>query len=155
MSMRIRRTSWLVAAAVLLTAGAQAATPKSPALEGWLQKYGAAWVARDGAAAGRLFSAEAVYHENAFEPPMHGRAAIEAYWNKVTADQREVKFESQVVSVTGNTGVATWKASFKLQSSGATIALDGVFVLDFDDQGHCTRLREWWFVKAGEGRAAS
>ena len=35
------------------------------------------------------------------------------------------KVETQVIAVNGNTGVAHWKATFKLQSTGATIALDG------------------------------
>ena len=134
---------------VVFAAAAQAKSLKTPALESWLQKYGAAWVARDAKAAGALFSTGATYQENAFEAPMQGRAAIEAYWARVTADQRDIKFESKVVSVSGNTGVATWKASFGLQSSGATIELDGIFVLEFDEQGACKVLREWWFVKPG------
>ena len=81
--------------------------------------------------------------------PKQGRAAIEEYWRTITADQRDVKFESKVISTNGNTGVAHWKATFRLQSTGATIALDGVFVLEFDDQGVCKSLREWWHVKAG------
>jgi len=147
--MRLMRSMLLAGAVAVFAVAAQAGPLKAPALEGWLQNYGAAWSARDAAAAGRLFTGEAIYHENAFEAPMRGRAAIEEYWARVTADQRDVKFESQVVSVNGNTGVATWKASFKLRSTGATIALDGVFVLEFDEQGACKSLREWWFVKAG------
>jgi ketosteroid isomerase-like protein len=122
---------------------------KASALESWLQQYGAAWVARDAKAAGALFSPDASYHENAFEAPMLGRAAVEQYWAKVTADQQDVRFESQVISVNGNTGVATWKASFKAPSTGASVALDGIFVLEFDERGLCRSLREWWFVKAG------
>lgn len=147
--MRLIRTMLLAVAVASFAVGAQAKALKAPALEGWLQKYGAAWVARDARAAGPLFTADAIYHENAFEAPMQGRAAIEEYWAKVTLDQREVKFESKVVSVSGNTGVATWKASFRLESTGATISLDGIFLLEFDEQGVCRSLREWWFVKAG------
>jgi ketosteroid isomerase-like protein len=150
MTMRFMRTMLLSVAMAAMAVGAQAKALKPAAVEGWLQKYGAAWIARDASAAGPLFTSDAIYHENAFEAPMQGRAAIEAYWGKVTADQRDVKFESKLVSVTGNTGVATWKASFKLQSTGATIALDGIFVLEFDEQGVCSSLREWWFVKAGQ-----
>jgi len=147
--MRFMRTMLLAVAMAAFAAGAQAKPLKAPALEAWLASYGAAWLARDAAAAGRLFTTDAVYHENAFEAPMQGRAAIEAYWARVTADQAEIKFESKVVAVSGNTGIAHWKASFKLQSTGATIALDGVFVLEIDEQGVCKNLREWWFVKAG------
>ena len=118
------------------------------ALETWLKKYGAAWQSRDPAAAAALFSADASYHEMPFDPVKQGRAAIQDYWRTVTADQREIRFESKIIAVNGNTGVAHWKATFKLQSTGATIALDGVFVLEFSESGECSSLREWWHVKA-------
>jgi ketosteroid isomerase-like protein len=127
---------------------AQAKTLDSVALENWLKEYGTAWQTRDAVAAGRLFSADASYHEMPFDPVKHGRAAIQDYWKTVTADQRDIQFESRIIAVNGNTGVAHWKATFKLQSTGATIALDGVFVLEFAASGECQSLREWWHVKA-------
>ena len=126
---------------------AQAKALTSTALESWLQRYGAAWEARDPAAAGKLFVADASYHEMPFDAPKQGRAAIEEYWRTVTADQRDVKFESKVIAVNGNTGVAHWKATFRVASTGATLALDGVFVLEFDASGQCKSLREWWHLK--------
>jgi len=146
--MRFTRTILLAVAMAAFAVSAQAKPLKAPALEAWLKNYGAAWLAKDPAAAGHLFTTDAVYHENAFETPMQGRAAIEAYWARVTPDQTDIRFESRVIAVNGNTGIAHWKASFKLQSTGATIELDGVFVLEFDEQGVCKNLREWWFVKA-------
>jgi ketosteroid isomerase-like protein len=131
-----------------MACAAQARTLSNAALETWLQKYGAAWESRDAAAAGKLFTPDATYHEMPFDPAKQGRAAIHDYWKTVTADQREIKFESQVIAVNGNTGVAHWKATFKLASNGATVALDGVFVLEFDASGECKSLREWWHVKS-------
>lgn len=125
----------------------QAEPLTSASLEAWLSRYGAAWEARDAAAAGPLFTIGARYHEMPFDKPKEGRAGIEEYWRTVTADQRDVKFKSEVIAVNGNTGVAHWTAEFKLQSTGATIALDGVFVLEFDSSGACSTLREWWHVR--------
>ena len=116
-------------------------------LETWLKKYEVAWETFDAAAAGRLFTGQATYHDNAYKPVMQGRAAIEQYWRTETANQRDVDFQSQVIAVSGNTGVAHWSAKFSLKSNGATIELDGVFVLEFDNSGQCKALREWWFVK--------
>ncbi len=65
----------------------------------------------------------------------------------MTADQRDVQFDSNAIAVNGNTGVAHWSAKFKLASSGATVELDGVFVLEFDATGLCSGLREWWHVR--------
>lgn len=141
----------LFGAAFLLACAfaAQAKSLDNAALETWLRKYGAAWESRDPAAAGLLFTADAGYHEMPFDPVKQGRAAIQDYWKTVTADQRDIKVETKVIAVNGNTGVAQWKATFKLQSTGATIALDGVFILEFAESGECKSLREWWHVKAG------
>jgi hypothetical protein len=120
----------------------------SPAtLESWLKRYGHAWEARDPARARELFTPNARYHEMPFDSPKLGRAGIEEYWRTVTADQRDVKFDSRVIAVQGNTGIAHWSAVFKLASNGATVALDGVFVLEFDSAGLCSTLREWWHVR--------
>jgi limonene-1,2-epoxide hydrolase len=129
--------------------GARAGELKESALEAWLQKYGSAWMTLDPAAAGALFTADATYQDVPFDPAMRGRAAIEKYWRTETADQRDVHFESQSIAVKGRTGVAHWSASFSLKSSGATVVLDGIFVLEFDDAGQCRSLREWWQVKKG------
>ena len=141
----------MVLAAVLfaLMAAVDAHALSPAALEAWLKQYGAAWEARDATAAGGLFTTDALYHEMPFDEPRQGRAGIEEYWRTVTADQREVKFESSVIAVNGNTGVAHWPATFRLQPNGAMIELDGVFVLELDASGHCSSLREWWHVRGG------
>jgi hypothetical protein len=130
---------------------AEAKPASSAVLTAWLDAYGKAWQTRDAAAAGKLFTAEATYHEMPFDAPKAGRAAIEDYWRGVTADQRDVVFKSEVISFDGKTGVAHWSAKFRLESTGATIELDGVFVLEFDKSGVCSGLREWWHVRASGG----
>src|SRR5262245_30479956 len=136
-----------MACLLALSLGAHARALDNASLDAWLKKYGTAWETRDAAAAGPLFTTDASYHEMPFEPVKQGRAAIQDYWKTVTTDQRDIKFESQVIAVNGNTGVAHWKATFKLASNGATISLDGVFVLEFAETGECKSLREWWHVK--------
>jgi ketosteroid isomerase-like protein len=116
-------------------------------VEAWLARYGAAWESRDAEAAAALFTAEATYHEMPFDAPISGLDGIRDYWARVTADQREIHFTARPIVVSGNTGVAEWAANFRLESSGATIELNGVFVLEFDATGRCTSLREWWHVR--------
>src|SRR4030095_11727685 len=127
-----RKVATLLVAALLAVFGAKAeAKPlTTAALESWLQKYGAAWEMRDAAAAGSLFTADASYHEMPFDAPKQGRAAIEEYWRTVTIEHRDVNFEAQVISVSGNTGVAHWHTKLRVASTGATLELDGVFVLE-------------------------
>jgi len=83
-----------------------------------------------------------------FDDPKKGRAGIEAYWHDVTTDQRNIHFESKVIAVNGNTGVAHWSAKFRLESTGANVELDGVFVLEFQPSGECSKLQEWWHVRS-------
>jgi len=140
----------LFAAFLVVAVQADAKTLTSKGLEAWLASYGAAWEARDAAAAGRLFTTDARYLEMPFDAPKEGRAGIEDYWRTVTADQRDVKFESKVMAVNGNVGIAHWSAKFRVESTGAIIELDGVFELTFDASGQCASLREWWHVRASE-----
>jgi uncharacterized protein (TIGR02246 family) len=118
------------------------------ALEAWLARYKQAWEQRDPARAAELFTENAAYHEMPFDAPKAGRDGIREYWATVTADQRNVDFQSQIVAVNGRTGVARWSAKLTSAASGTRVELDGIFVLTFDDGGLlCRELREWWHVR--------
>lgn len=115
-------------------------------LERWLEKYATAWESRSADRAAEIFAADALYQDTPFGEPHRGRAGIREYWSRVTADQRDVSFHSEVIAVNGATGIAHWSAAFRLEN-GERVELDGVFVLAFDDAGLCTSLREWWHVR--------
>ena len=139
-----------LAAAALLSFAAQNASAQqltTAAVEKWLAGYERAWEQRDPARAAELFTATASYHEMPFETPKAGQAGIREYWAQVTADQRDIDFRSQVIAVNGQTAVAHWSATFTVASTGARMALDGMFVLTFDGSGRCSELREWWHLK--------
>ncbi|MBT8445770.1 MAG: nuclear transport factor 2 family protein [Gammaproteobacteria bacterium] len=119
-------------------------------LERWLQAYQAAWESRDAEQAAGLFTANASYRVNPFETAHQGRDQIRRYWAEVTRDQQDVRFSYEVLAVSGNTGIAQWHAEFSARSTGAAIALDGIFVLDFASADKCQRLREWWHLKVDE-----
>jgi ketosteroid isomerase-like protein len=116
-------------------------------LRAWLTSYKGAWETRNAEAAGRLFTPDAIYCETPYTEPLRGRSSIRAYWKSVTADQRNIDFQSEVVATNGSVGVATWSASFTSTSTGATVELDGVFVLEFDIDNLCCELREWWLLR--------
>jgi hypothetical protein len=113
-------------------------------LTAWLAAYGRAWEMRDPEEAASLFAEAASYHETPFGPPARGRAGIRDYWAAATRGQRDVWFASDVVSAAGDRGVARWRAEFTRAATGARVKLDGIFVLEFDEAGLCTELREWW-----------
>lgn len=116
-------------------------------LRNWLGAYGAAWEERDAEAASQLFSEDALYFETPYAEPFRGRQGVKGYWEKVTDDQRDVDFESETLGFLGATGVAKWSARFKLASNGVAVELNGVFLLEFNEDGLCTRLREWWHAR--------
>jgi hypothetical protein len=131
------------------TASAEAVSGES--VMEWLAAYGLAWETRDADAAAALFTENSTYQENPFEEAFAGRTGIRDYWSRVTADQRDVSFTSNVINTFGRSAVAHWSARFTSASSGAIVDLDGVFVLEFDESDLCSSLREWWIVKVDTG----
>jgi nuclear transport factor 2 (NTF2) superfamily protein len=118
-----------------------------PALERWLDAYGRAWETMDPDAAIALFTEDASYQETPYDDPMRGSDQIRAYWAGVPEAQRDIRFEHEILAVVGNRGIAHWQASFTRVPSGADVTLDGIFVLDFDPDGRCETLREWWRLR--------
>ena len=141
--------SGLLAAALLLFPAHRAAAERltTASFERWLAGYEQAWESRDATRAAELFTPDARYHETPFDEPKIGQAGIHQYWSSVTADQRDIDFEPQIVAVSGQTGVAHWSATFVSASTGARLELDGVFVLTFAEDGRCSELREWWHLR--------
>lgn len=119
-------------------------------LAAWLDAYGEAWESRDADKAAELFAAASSYQVTPYDEPHVGPEGVRRYWAGVTDNQRNVQFEYRILGSSGNTGIAHWWAEFDVEPGGAHLALDGIFVLDFDANGKCTRLREWWHLKSEE-----
>jgi len=112
--------------------------------EEWLARYGAAWRAGDPAAAVRLFTEDAAYHETPYEPPMVGHAAIARYWTEgAQQTQADVTFDATVIALVNDTGYARWQATFRRLPSNHRVELDGVLMARFVDDC-CGEFREWW-----------
>lgn len=113
------------------------------AVAAWLDAYGAAWEDRDGEAAARLFSEDAVYHWGPFET-LDRRAAIAQRWAAATRDQREIRFEHTPLGTYGEQAFAHWRTTLTRASTADGVELDGIFVLRFGADGKCAELSEWW-----------
>jgi uncharacterized protein (TIGR02246 family) len=116
----------------------------------WLDDYGRAWEAQDPEASAALYREDALYFETPFDEPMRGVAAIRDYSAEAAAAQKDVKFGADVLAVSGDTGIARWRASFTRVPSGMRVELDGVFLVTFDDAGRCREFREWWHRRESE-----
>ncbi len=119
------------------------------ALANWLEAYGRAWERRDPEAAATLFSPDARYFETPFAAPATGRDGVRAYWADATRNQTDISFSFDIVSVSAGRGVARWRSRFTRLSTGASVTLDGIFLLEFDDDGLCRELHEWWHRSEG------
>lgn len=115
--------------------------------EDWLERYRRAWIERDAAAAGALFTEDAVYREQPFEAPLVGRGAIEAYWATVTASQAEIELTYGPSIASGRSLAVEWWVN--LRNGGAPITLAGEFYLQFAESGQCRELREYWVLAEG------
>ena len=118
-------------------------------MDTWLKGYEQAWEQLDADKAAKLFTEDASYQEDPYKEPFKGRSEIHRYWSTVTQDQSDVNFTYEVISVTGNKGVAHWRSEFVQPSTGATVILDGIFILVFTKAGLCQSLKEWWHFKSG------
>ncbi len=110
----------------------------------WLEGYRQAWETRDPEAAAALFVGDATYYETPFGPPAQGKDGIRKYWAAATGSQRDVSFSYEILSISDARGVARWWAEFTRIPSGVKARLDGIFLLEFDANGLCRSLREWW-----------
>lgn len=118
-------------------------------LANWLEAYGRAWERRDPEAAAALFSADARYYETPFAPPARGRDGVRAYWAHATRNQADISFAYDTISASNGRGIARWQSRYTRPSSGARVTLDGIFLLEFNDDGLCRELREWWHRSEG------
>jgi nuclear transport factor 2 (NTF2) superfamily protein len=115
-----------------------------PDFDRWLRTYGRAWTSRDPALVVTLFTEDASYHETPFGEPARGIEGIREYWTANTRVQQDVRFSYEILALWDGRGVARWWAEYTRVPSGTRARLDGVFLLEFADDGRCRRLREWW-----------
>ena len=113
----------------------------------WMTAYGRASTENDPQASANLFAENARYHENPFDEPITGRTAIYEYWDKGARNLKDKESTFEILSVQENRGIAHWQSKFTVTESGKRLALDCLFVVEFDDEGLCQSFREWWHIR--------
>jgi len=113
----------------------------------WLEAYGRASIQNDPQASAELFARNAQYYETPFDEPMIGRDAIHKYWEIGAQTLKDKEASYEVLSVKDNLGIARWQSKFTDVNSGNRLALDCVFLVEFDSNDKCSVFREWWHIK--------
>ncbi len=114
----------------------------------WLERYGQASKENDPRASSELFSWDAKYYETPFDEPICGRDAIYKYWERGAKTLKDKTSSYEVLAVKDEFGIARWQSKFTNISTEKRLALDCLFVVEFDDDGKCSLFREWWHLQA-------
>ena len=113
----------------------------------WVETYRQAWEEADAEKAASIFTEDATYRSAIFEEPHVGHAGIIAYWSGVTSTQTDIEVRMGRPIVDGNrVSVEFWTT---MNNEGADVTLPGCLLLEFDDDGRCRRLHEYYEFAPG------
>lgn len=116
-------------------------------VEEWVEAYREAWEGRDPEAAAALFAPGSTYRDNIFEEPHRGPEGVSSYWAGVTEAQSDVTVKMGRPFADGKRVAVEFWTNMKV--AGDDVTLPGCLLLDFDEDGLCTRLREYWHFQPG------
>lgn len=109
-----------------------------------MEDYRRAWEHQDANLILSIFTEDATYHENPFNQPLAGHAAIRAYWQRaVMQNQKDIRFRWRAVHSQGYQHTIEWQAEFTQLAPPQRVELRGMMFLTF--QGNrISSLREYW-----------
>ena len=113
----------------------------SQQVQDWLDSYVEAWQTYDPELIGALFAEDAAYAYHPWDTPIRGREAIVADWLSDRDEPGSWEAEYFPLLIT-DAGVAARGQS--RYANGKTY--ENLFLLEFDDEGLCTRFEEWYMV---------
>jgi ketosteroid isomerase-like protein len=109
-----------------------------------LERYKRAWETFEGDSWTELFTDDAEYLRDPFEPPMVGSNALRAYLLELAETQDQVEMTVERHWVVGATVLAAWHAGYIRVPTRARVRLAGFMTLEIADDGRISRFREWW-----------
>jgi uncharacterized protein (TIGR02246 family) len=116
-------------------------------LEEWAERYARAWETADAEAAAALFTDDATYLADPFGEPYRGRDGVRRYWTEVTSRQEAVEVRIGRTMADGSRALVEWWT--QMDSDETPVTLPGALLLDLDENGLCTALREYWNLEVG------
>ncbi len=119
---------------------------ESELFRAWMEAYGRASRENDPQTSANLFSEDAQYYESPFAEPMIGRDVIYDYWSNGARNLQDKESIYEILAIRDHIGIARWQSEFTVIESGNRLALDCVFVVEFNENGLCQIFREWWHI---------
>ena len=107
-----------------------------------MEGYRRAWVANDPDQVEALFTEDAAYVPDAFQPPWIGRDEIIRRWT--AGISQDVDMEAQVWAIDGDLALVHWTVTTRNHGDLVAVEYDGVIVLRFTGD-RCREIREWFF----------
>lgn len=122
-------------------------------VQGWLDRYVAAWRTYDPAAIGDLFAEDAEYRYHPWDEPVRGRDAIVRDWvapdgnasSRDEPDAWDARYEPYAVE--GDRAVAIGRSRYLAQGGEPERTYHNCYLLEFDDEGRCRASTEFFVLQ--------
>ena len=133
-------------------------------IDGFMENYKRAWETSDENLLASLFAPDGTYRNTPFAV-QQGHEAIRQYWQR-TKLQTDIRLRYEVLQRHATGGIAHWHTTYQVTSeemfkmwaasTGTNmlarqpgdplprLALDGIAIIEFGDDGLCRDFRLWW-----------
>ncbi len=112
--------------------------------EKWLLQYGEYWERRYHNKFAELFAESALFYWTPFRKALKGRDEISAEVKKFLTNQRNIKYEFEILYENENKVISKWWCSLFKVDPGIDVSIAGILEAVFDENGECVELRQWW-----------
>ncbi len=116
-------------------------------VQGWLDRYVAAWKSYDREEIAELFSEDAAYRYHPYDEPVTGRAAIVESWFEDADEPGTFDGNYSPVAIDSDVAVATGSSTYRRADGNIEKIYDNCFVMSFDPDGRCSSFTEWFIER--------
>jgi ketosteroid isomerase-like protein len=105
--------------------------------------FGRGWATCDMSLLMTVYTADAVFIETPFTPPIQGTDAIRGYWNEVPYNQSEITFSSGEIYAAGPWFSTEFKCVFRRRRTGEWVEARGAIFCE-TEADRITEMRMYW-----------
>ena len=110
----------------------------------WLTRYGKAWSSLDPNAVMQMIDRDNLtYYESTFNEPKTSWDEVNALWQIVPTNQKDVTFWHEILMEKDDSVLAHVKVTRTMLPSGENQDIDAAFLFRVNEDGLCTYFRQW------------